>query len=142
MSRTADIDFDFSRPRTAKSVIEAIVSGGVDPYEDDGIHYHVDNTFEWLTSSQTEIGSVVTQLDSHLRLGDTIGFTAVWREERTGGIFLIHSGAETVSFTPSINRRLFVKTDDYTDLGWYVERLVAVFSHLALTGYTARDSYP
>lgn len=123
-------------------MIEVIGSAGVSLFEDDEIYHHVDDTFEWLAANRSELDFVIEQLDSRLRLGNAVGFTGVWRDHVTGGTFLIHPGAETISFTPSINRRFMVNATAYVDLGWYLERLVSSLSSLTLVGYKARDTCP
>jgi hypothetical protein len=138
VGRTVDIDLTFQSPVRTSDLFHHLLDSGWVAVKDGHISYMVAD-FEWKKAKQQEFESVMGELDNDLAAGEVVGVSVFWRDSAFGGNLLIHENRESISFVPELNRRPLAGAPEFTDLGWYVERLVPALSRIGLVGIAIRD---
>jgi hypothetical protein len=142
-SRDADIDFTFTRPTTARALLDALTTLGWSAVIPVGhVAYMVndeDDSYEWYDSTPEHIDEALAVLDSTANLPYTVALNVYHSEAKTGGMLMFHAGRTDASFVPSIDRRRVPAAPEFTDLAWYLQALVPALITAGLRGYEARE---
>jgi hypothetical protein len=107
-----------------------------------GMSYAVEDSagdLDWQSTSLANSHSIIAMLDSQERKAQRVGVCVYHSGAATGGQLLFDSAKTTLTFVPTINRRLHAMGDDFTDVSWYVHNLFPGFLDAGLTGYEAED---
>jgi len=142
-SRDADIDFTFTRPTTARALLDALTTLGWSAVIPVGhVAYMVndeDDSYEWYDSTPEHIDEALAVLDSTANLPYTVALNVYHSEAKTGGMLMFHAGRTDASFVPIIDRRRVPAAPEFTDLAWYLQALVPALITAGLRGYEARE---
>jgi len=96
--------------------------------------------FDWVRTEDVRIGDLLAQADRRPPDLVTVGFTILVDVlSEVGGDLLFWPGRSEMSFIASINRRKLAYPSKFTDLGWYLNRLIPVLEPLGLVEIPARD---
>lgn len=141
MSRSADIDFWFSDPVTIASTLKGLGVAGWGPEEPLGVSYFVeeDGDPDWERGDSSNVDSIQSLLDAPENADALVGISIYSKTEQRGGSLLFFPGRTQVSFMPSIDRKPLVEGSKMTDMGWYLNQLLAPLLTINLSGYEARD---
>jgi hypothetical protein len=141
MSRSADIDFNFTHPVSVATVAHALATANWWPTEPLGVSFLVedDGDFDWERGDPATVADIIAKLDEPENLDVHVGISVYHQGEQTGGTLLFFPGREQASFTPSINRRPLPGEPRMTDISWYINELVPPLLGAGLSGYEARD---
>jgi hypothetical protein len=141
-SRIAGIDFYFRTPLTVSQIVHTLARYGWGLAEPLGTTYAVEDSagdLDWESTSTNNAQAVIAMLDSQERQREKVGVCIHHPEADTGGQLLFDSARTTLTFVPTINRRLHAIGHDFTDLSWYVKMLLPAFLNSGLSGYEAED---
>ncbi|MFF4044339.1 hypothetical protein [Streptomyces sp. NPDC001816] len=141
MTRSADIDFDFSRAVSVSEILHSLSIEGVSLHENNRISYVLDRdeSFDWVQAHSSDINRIISAADESDPEGTTFVISISFSGTRVGGEILFHKGRRAVSFMASVNRRYISGTSVFCDFGWYLERLVPALEPFGLSEITARD---
>ncbi|THA71169.1 hypothetical protein E6P78_08005 [Streptomyces sp. A0958] len=143
ISRDADIDFTFTHPTTARSIVDALTAVGWSVEDPVGGVTHMindaDDMYEWATSAPKDINEVLVRLDAPGNLPYTVAINVYHPQAGTGGMFMLMPGRKEVFFSPSIDRRHIPAAPAFTDLAWYLHALVPALVTTGLEGYEAKE---
>ncbi|WP_406361067.1 hypothetical protein [Streptomyces sp. NBC_01579] len=141
-SRSADIDFTFTREVTVRSTVDALTTTGWSLEEPLGLTYVVndnDDSYDWLSTTTDRTEEVLTLLDAPEKTDYHVALCVYHAQAETGGQLLFLPRRTACSFIPTINRRKLSGSSDFTDVGWYLHALVPSLLTVGLEGYEARD---
>lgn len=141
-SRTAGIDFFVRDPLTVSHAVRLLSRHDWSLVEPLGMSYAVEDSagdLDWQSTSPANSNSIIAMLDSQVRKAERVGVCVYYAGAVTGGQLLFDSARTTLTFVPTINRRLHAMGDDFTDISWYVHTLLPAFLDGGLTGYEAED---
>jgi hypothetical protein len=141
-SRIAGIDFFVRDPLTVSHAVHLHSRHGWSLVEPLGMSYAVEDSagdLDWQSTSPGNSHSITAMLDSQERRAERVGVCVYQAEAATGGQLLFDPTRTTLTFVPTINRRLHAMGDDFTDISWYVRTLLPGFLDGGLTGYEAED---
>lgn len=142
LSRSVDIDFQFATPMVVSGLLNELVTAGCSLSYRGQVSYVFDENqmFDWLRVEDSRVGDLLVQADALPPNLVTVGFTILLDvPSEVGGDLLFQPGRSEVSFVASINRRKLTRSSKFTDLGWYLNRLIPVLEPLGLAGIQARD---
>ncbi len=142
MSRSADIDFQFVAPVVVSGLVNELIAAGCSLSCRGQVSYVLDENqmFDWVQVEDRRIADVLAQADAVPADLGTVGFTIlVDVPSEVGGDLLFRRGRSEVSLVVSVNRRKLGHSSKFTDLGWYLNRLVPVLEPLGLVGVQASD---
>ncbi|UKY47413.1 hypothetical protein [Streptomyces inhibens] len=140
-SRSADIDFTFTREVTVGATVDALAAAGWSLKEPLGISYVVNDNdmFDWQSTTSDRAQEVLTLLDAPENADYHVAVCVYHVRADTGGQLLFFPRRTACSFSPTINRRSLPGSPAFTDVGWYLHTLVPPLVAVGLEGYEARD---
>ncbi|KOG13960.1 MULTISPECIES: hypothetical protein [Streptomyces] len=138
-SRTADIDFTFTRELTVRTTIGALATTGWALEEPLSYMVNDDDLYDWQSTTREHTRDVVAVLDAPRHAKHHVAVCIYHEEASTGGQLLFFPGRLTCSFIPTINRRRLPDSVDFTDLSWYLHTLVPPLLAVGLKSYEACD---
>ncbi|MEV6825989.1 hypothetical protein [Amycolatopsis sp. NPDC051102] len=141
LSRSADIDFRFAAPVVVSGLLNELAAAGCSlSYRGEvGYVFDEDQMFDWARAEDSRVADLLARADA-LPDSMTVGFTIlVDVPSEAGGDLLFQPGRAEVSLMASVNRRKIARSAVFTDLGWYLNRLVPVLEPLGLVEIEAKD---
>lgn len=139
MSRSVDIDLTFGPPVRLDALLSGLASAGWSPAHEGKINFMTD--FDWQYAGAAEHEQVLATMTAALDAGDVAGIS-LWTPQGPGANLLAFPGGEKVSLSLDLDRRLYEGSATFTDLGWYLARIVPPLESLGLSGVAARDTNP
>ncbi|WP_285492320.1 hypothetical protein [Actinomadura sp. NBRC 104425] len=133
-----DIDMTFESAIHVDNVLGSLFKAGWTAVWDVQTRYMVAD-FEWKASRPDDLSSVKGEMEENLSAGDVVGIAIFWQDSGYGGNFLIYDDRKTASFLPELNRRPLAGAAEFTDLGWYVARLVPPLREIGLESIATTD---
>lgn len=140
MSRSADVDLLFESPIDRAKVLRAMQAAGVDFCREGFVNYLLDefDDFDWVKREGGHLDEVIMELVSDRWARATVGITGYFPDSEHGGDFMFNSDRLVVSFLVTANRRE-VPGSVFSDMGWYLQRLIPIFEPLGATGIELTD---
>jgi hypothetical protein len=142
LSRSVDLDFEFAAPIEMSGLLNDLVAAGCSLSYRGQVSYVFDENkmFDWVRVDDSRIGDLLDQADALPSNRTAVGFAILLDvQSEIGGDLLFHPERSEMSFIASINRRILSGSSKFTDLGWYLGRLIPILEPLGLVGIQARD---
>jgi hypothetical protein len=141
MTRSADIDFEFSRVVSISETLNSLFDRGASPHGGSGISYVLDEngSFDWIQAESSDIDRIISTAESSDPSSSTFIISIFFNGTQVGGEILFHKERRAISFMATVNRRHISDSSVFCDFGWYLERLVPALEPLGLSEVTARD---
>lgn len=142
MSRTSGIDFKFTAPYDIRQMIDHLSTSNVSLISQDSIWYLVDydDAFDWQRAPASELTTVINLLSALQRGSALAGLIVTLDSSGVGGDIIFTKDRLQLLFTATVNRRTIAQSS-FTDLGWYLARLIPILEPLGLSELSAHD-YP
>lgn len=83
-----------------------------------------DEDYDWDATPASNLSSVMTEVETKARNGETIGIVLTFQSTLIGGEWLFFPNGD-VAFSPSVNRKL---TDGHSHVDWYLDRVLSAFA--------------
>lgn len=133
MSRTASIDIHGFVRSTPGKVVAALLEAGW-TQDDQGritaLPLGDEDVSNWQSNPLDDWSEILTRLDKKAQAGEVAGIVLLSVEGGTGGIFLLEPNLRTISFIPSVNRRVMADGFKTTDYSWYLARILPPLERL------------
>ena len=131
MSHSASIDLHLARPlANVSSALSSLKQAGWKADDGGEISYLPlgdDGDFDWRSAPLDEGSLVDTIVQSKERAGELVGIVLTWEDSGVGGQFLFNPDHRSVNVVLSNNRKLLDGCERFTDLSWYLSRILPAF---------------
>ena len=142
VSWSLSLDFSFSEAVSVAEVLRGCAERGFSFSREGRIAFVLDDgeLFDWQDADEGSLRELMDAADRAAPEGTVFAITVFLDESGVGGELLFHRGRRDVSFLATVHRRRFSGGSEFSDVGWYVERLVPVMEPLGLSEVEVSDS--
>lgn len=131
MSHFSSIDINHPTETSAINILNTLKNFGwtlniqgfinILPINDNGL-------FNWTRLKIDEENLAEEIINQKQTLGELVGFSLVWKDTGIGGDFLLQNGK--IIFLATIHRQLLYDGGYFTDISWYLSKLIPPISSL------------
>ncbi len=125
MSHVFRIDLVLATSPGPSTVLSALRGADWEMAFGDEVVYMIegDGEFDWHGAVASDAAEVLERIDQAAGMGQHVAVAVRWRHG-PGGDVLFVPGGERITFTGSIDRRAISQSLPFTDISWYVARLL------------------
>lgn len=126
MSHTAGIEISISNKLDSLKLIQLFIDSGWS-YDDYGmityLPFNDNDKFDWRRANLTEFLEVAEVIKKKMINAEIVGMVLTWEDTKIGGEFLFYQENDFI-MSLSSNRKTLAACYDYTDVSWYIKRLI------------------
>ena len=126
MSHTAGIEFLIGKKLDSLKLVQSLVDSGWS-YDDYGMITYLplddNDKFDWKRANLAEYLKVAEVIEKKIKKSEVVGIVLTWKNTGIGGEFLFYQ-ENGFLISLSSNRKTLAACYDYTDISWYIKRLI------------------
>ncbi len=131
MSHLSYFEINLSKSISALDVILSLVDYGWS-LDDHGqvsiLPIGDDDLYNWTRMPKNPLKIVYQIINEKELLGEIIGIVILWQDSKIGGQLLV-SGDDKISFILNINRKTLPNCQNFTDISWYLNKIIPPLSN-------------
>lgn len=142
MSHSSSITIQYNIETQALEVLQSLINFGWVLNDHNSINIlpiNDNDLFNWTRFNLAEESLVQEIINQKQILGELVGFSLTWKDTNIGGDFLVRPKETT--FIPTIYRQILADCGRFTDISWYLSKLIPPLSSLLIIESIACEEY-